>query len=101
MIRFIILFLLITSISYSQVKVGNNPADIDSNSLLELESNDKVLVITKMSTLVMNTITPLQGALVYNTTDNCVYSYDGNTWNSLCEASNTNNSSINVTVKFM
>jgi len=81
---------------YSQVKIGDNPASIDNNSILELQSAEKVLVITRMSTLVMNSITPLPGALVYNTTDDCIYSFDGTIWNSLCETSSTT-SNINVT----
>ncbi|WP_233900374.1 hypothetical protein [Tenacibaculum piscium] len=68
------------------MKIGENPSTINSNSVLELESPDKVLVITKMDTAQMNAIQPLQGALVYNTTENCVFSYNGTTWRSLCDS---------------
>lgn len=90
-------FLLISSFAYSQIKIGDSPSVIDSNSVLELESTNKVLVITKMPNLVMNSIQPLQGALVYNTDEDCVFTYTGSSWVNLCNGSATNNSSINVT----
>lgn len=83
--------LFLSLLSYSQVKIGDNPAVIDPNSILELESTDKVLVITKMSTLIMNSIQPLKGALVYNTDADCIYTFDGTIWTSLCAAPTTNN----------
>ncbi|WP_233885068.1 hypothetical protein [Tenacibaculum piscium] len=67
------------------MKIGENPSTINSNSVLELESPDKVLVITKMNTTTMNSTTPLKGALVYNTDENCVFSYNGTIWRSLCQ----------------
>jgi len=83
------LFIIFNTVAYTQIKVGDNPSVINSNSLLELESEDKVLVITKMSSLIMNSITPLQGALVYNTDTNCVYTFTGSSWVSLCDTSTT------------
>ena len=32
----------------SQIKIGNNPQDIDAASVLELESNNRVLVIHEL-----------------------------------------------------
>jgi hypothetical protein len=94
--RFLIFLLLfVTTISYSQVKIGENPSVIDNNSILELESSDKVLVISRMTDAQMNNIQPLQGALVYNTDNECVYTFNGTLWISLCD-SNTSGS-INVT----
>ncbi|SMC32231.1 hypothetical protein SAMN05660703_0113 [Cellulophaga tyrosinoxydans] len=72
------------SASYSQVKVGDNINTIDSNSILELESNTKVLVVTRLSNAQMNAITPINGALAYNTDENCLFQYRNNTWHSLC-----------------
>jgi len=86
-IKLLLFLSLITFTGYSQVKIGNNPSVIDSNSLLELESVNKVLVITKMSTVIMNNTQPLQGALVYNTDENCIYTYNGSGWLSLCDDS--------------
>ncbi len=69
----------------SQIKIGNNPQNIDASSVLELESNSRVLVITRVSAAQMNSITPLQGALVYNTDEACVFYFDGVAWLNLCE----------------
>lgn len=69
--------------TFSQVKVGENPSSIHSSSILELESSDKVLVISRMTDTQMNAIQPLRGALVFNTDQNCVFMYDGTSWISL------------------
>ncbi|WP_350290609.1 hypothetical protein [uncultured Croceitalea sp.] len=73
------------SILQSQIKIGNNPQNIDAASVLELESNGRVLVITRVSDAQMNTIAPLPGALVYNTDLGCIFYYDGTAWANLCE----------------
>lgn len=83
--------------TFSQVKVGENPSSIHSNSILELESSDKVLVISRMTDTQMNAIQPLSGALVFNTDLNCVFMYDGTTWVSLCGGSGNTRESIKVT----
>ena len=78
------IFLSLSFFSYSQVKVGSNPNLINQNSLLELESSDKVLVVTRLTNTQMNAITPLNGALVYNTDENCLFQFRNNVWVSLC-----------------
>lgn len=84
-----IVALLFVQVVVSQVKIGDKPYNLDSNSILELESSDKVLVITRMNNSQMLAIRPKKGALVYNTQADCVYTYDGNNWKSLCEATAT------------
>ncbi|CAM4176940.1 TMF family protein [Zobellia roscoffensis] len=81
---FFIGFFLI-SFAQAQVKIGDNPQVIDPASILELESSDKVLVITRVDSLQMTTIVPNRGALVYNTTADCVYYFDGTAWISMCD----------------
>ncbi|MGB1210868.1 MAG: hypothetical protein ACPG41_05560, partial [Lacinutrix venerupis] len=76
-------FLLVTNL-FAQVKVGENPQSINPNSILELESTDKVLVVTRISTAQMNALNPLNGAIIYNTDENCLFQYNNNTWSSLC-----------------
>ncbi|MCL5247096.1 hypothetical protein M4I21_14840 [Cellulophaga sp. 20_2_10] len=78
---------LFTSLQ-AQVKIGENPQNLDANSVLELESTTKALVITRLSTLQMDAMTPLNGALIYNTDTNCVHYYNGTIWINLCEAEN-------------
>lgn len=86
-------FILLNTSLYAQVKIGDNPSAIHSNSILELESIDKALVISRMSDLQMNAIIPLRGALIFNTDQNCVFIYDGTSWRSLCNTG----AGINVT----
>ncbi|MFS4494794.1 hypothetical protein [Maribacter sp. 2308TA10-17] len=83
---------MITSTSaIGQVKVGDNINSIDGSSILELESRSKALVITRLTDAEMNAITPLNGALVYNTDLKCIFVFEGAVWKSLC------NSEISVT----
>lgn len=76
---------------FSQVKIGENPQQIDASSILELESSNKALVLTRITDAEMNSFTPLNGALVYNTDAKCIFVFEGSIWKSLC------NSEITVT----
>ena len=82
----LLLFSLITSCyySYGQVKIGDNPTTIDPTSLLELESTSKVLVLSRVTDTEMLNLTPLNGALVYNIDEDCVFYYNGIEWNNMC-----------------
>ncbi|WP_282115891.1 hypothetical protein [Cellulophaga baltica] len=80
----LVLFLGLVLSSYGQVKIGDHINSIDSNSILELESNSKVLVVTRITNAEMNAITPINGALAYNTDEDCLYQYRNNIWTSLC-----------------
>jgi len=71
---------------YGQIKIGDNPQAIAPTSVLELESNDRVFVITRINTAQMDAIVPNQGAMVYNTDTQCIHYYDGTTWINLCDA---------------
>ena len=71
----------------SQVKIGENPNQINSASIVELESTTKAFVLTRVTTAQMLAISPLRGALVYNTEDDCVFYYTGSQWVDLCNAS--------------
>ena len=70
----------------AQIKIGDNPQNLDATSVLELESNDRVLVITRISEAQMNTLFPLSGAMVYNTDAQCIFYYDGAAWVNLCDS---------------
>src|SRR5690606_19640781 len=84
--------------AFSQVKIGDNPSVINSESVLELESTDKVLVITRVTNSQMNAIRPLAGGMVYNRDRQCVFQYNGNNWISLCEGSGSTGREIKSTV---
>ena len=98
-IIFFILFTMLTiSTVFGQIKIGDNPQNIDPSSVLELESTSKVLVITRVTTLEMEAITPQRGGMVYNIDTECINYYDGIQWINLCDAVNftiTNDPIIN------
>ncbi len=84
---FALLFIILWgNLSTAQVKIGENPGVLDPFSILELEATNRVLVISRMSDSEMQAITPLQGALVYNTDVQCVFYFNSNQWNNLCAA---------------
>ncbi|OIQ21501.1 MAG: hypothetical protein BM549_08625, partial [Lacinutrix sp. MedPE-SW] len=80
----LLLVFLTTSTLFSQVKIGENPQNINNSSVLELESTTKTLVVTRITTLQMDAITPLEGAIIYNTDEDCLFQYNNDSWNSLC-----------------
>ena len=62
---------LISQVGIAQVKVGNNPTTINSNSVLEIESTDKGLLLPRVALSATSSATPLSahvaGMVVYNT----------------------------------
>ena len=74
-------------LSYAQVKIGADIDTIDEFSILELDSNSLALVLTRVTDQEMAAITPLQGAIVYNTDAKCIHYFDGANWNNLCATS--------------
>lgn len=87
--------LLLSSITYSQIKIGDNPQNISASSVLELESTSRAFVLTRVNSTQMNAITPLQGAIVYNTESKCIHYFDGTQWLNLCDAL-TNSGNISL-----
>jgi len=85
-IFFLFFTVLTVSTVHGQIKIGDNPQNIDASSVLELESTSKVLVITRVTTLEMEAITPQRGGMVYNTDTECINYYDGTQWINLCDA---------------
>ncbi|MCV6629796.1 MAG: hypothetical protein OIF50_08045 [Flavobacteriaceae bacterium] len=80
---FVCIELCFLSLSFAQVKIGNQPESIHAASLLELASEDKVLIISRVTTPQMQTISPLEGALVFNTDEKAIYYFDGIDWKEL------------------
>ncbi|TLP80976.1 beta strand repeat-containing protein [Maribacter sp. ACAM166] len=84
---FFALFIMLTIPTvFGQIKIGDNPQNIDPSSVLELESRSKVLVITRITTTEMDAITPQRGGMVYNTDTACIHYFDGTQWINLCDA---------------
>jgi len=91
---------------FSQLKIGNNPALLNSNSALEIESGNKGLLLPRLSLNSTTSTTPLnnfvKGMFVFNlATENDVtpglYYSDGTKWLKVntAEASAAGNWSIN------
>lgn len=75
----------------AQVKVGDNPNTINANSVLEVESNNKGLLLPRVALVAIDDPAPLAGHVagmqVYNTTDDAlndlapgIYYNNGSEW---------------------
>jgi hypothetical protein len=82
-------FLLGAITTYSQVGIGTSLPD--ESSILDVSSTTQGMLTPRMtSTQIAAIASPATGLLVYDTTLNAFYFYDGTTWVSL-GATNTNN----------
>lgn len=82
-----------------QVGIGTDKPN--GSSILDIESTSQGVLLPRMSTTQMNAIsTPAQGLMIYNTDDNCPFSYTGTHWTSTCSKiyRNTVTGSTHVTV---
>lgn len=66
---------------------ANWPADMN-NAFLALESNDKGLVITRISDPEESIATPVNGMIVFDTDDLCLKIYDGTQWSCINQTCN-------------
>ena len=77
-------FFLLNCTLLAQVKIGENPNAINTASILELESTSRALVLTRVTDVQMQAIKPLDGAIVYNIDQQCVFYFDELVWQNLC-----------------
>ncbi len=65
--------------SFGQQGIGtSNPA---ASSALDVTSTSKGVLVPRMTnTQMLNISTPVAGLQVYNTTNNCIYTYNGSAW---------------------
>ncbi|TAI46794.1 hypothetical protein [Flagellimonas allohymeniacidonis] len=99
-VLFLILGLLLGTSVKGQIKIGDNPQTLDPSSVLELESNSRVFVITRVNDAQMQSITPLRGAMVYNTDTQCVHFYNGTEWINPCDQPDEQTFSADAIVNF-
>lgn len=84
----IALFAIITLESSGQNNVGIGTTTPDPSALLDLTANDKGFVAPRMTaTERIAIVNPTRGLLVYDSTINCYYYFNGTIWLSLCQLS--------------
>lgn len=87
----------VVELTIAQVKIGNNPNTIDSNSLLELESTTKGFLAPRVAINDLNSFAPLtnpvpEGMLVYSSggsVANGFYLWNGSKWLLVITSKNT------------
>jgi hypothetical protein len=73
-ILFALIVLVFTINARAQVKIGDNPATLNSNSLLELESTDKGLLLPRLTSAQVAAMNnPPKGMVLFNSTDSSIY----------------------------
>ena len=87
----------------AQVAINSNGETANISAMLDVSSTDKGILIPRMTLSQMNSIvSPAQGLMVFITSNNCLYSYDGAGWVKLLNANNTDDdwdvSGDNITV---
>lgn len=75
----ILLAMATASIGWSQVKVGDNPNVIGGSSVLELESTDKALLVSRLldTSVVVN---PTDGMIIYDLSRRCFVVHQNGRW---------------------
>jgi hypothetical protein len=94
--------------AFAQIKLGDNPGNLNANALLELESSSKGLLLPRMTTAQVATMTsPPDGMMVFNTDSTCICIRRSGVWRSLCAEGNgqpwstTGNSNTDPTSNFV
>lgn len=88
---FLLICVLSTYFVQAQVKIGNNPNTINSNSLLEMESTNKGFLPPRVALVSLDAVTPLTGTvpagmMVYSSGGGIadgLYIWDGAKWGTL------------------
>lgn len=79
---FLLLAILFSILNFAQVAIGTTTPS--SSSILELQSTTKTFVPPRMTTTQMNTISsPLNGSIIYNTTEDAMYIKTSSGWKSM------------------
>lgn len=82
-----ILMLAVTAGVQAQVSITTDGSDPDASAMLDVKSTTGGLLIPRMTNTGMNAIpSPATGLLVYNTTDNNFYFFNGSAWNKVVGA---------------
>ena len=94
--------------AFAQIKLGDNPGNLNPNALLELESSSKGLLLPRMTTAQAATMSaPPDGMMIFNTDSTCICVRRSGLWRSLCAEgdgapwSTTGNSNTNPNSNFL
>jgi len=89
--KLIVLFLLIAGMPlFAQSGVAINTTDLDDGSALQVESTTGSVVMPRMTNTQMEAIDgPLEGSIVFNTTDSSLYIRINKTWVQYVQLNNT------------
>lgn len=72
-----------------QIAINTDGSTAHESSILELKSNNKGLLIPRMSTLEMqNIVNPIDGLIIYNSTVNKFFGYRSSQWQTISTESN-------------
>jgi hypothetical protein len=105
----LIIALIATAVgsAFAQIKLGDNPGNLNANALLELESSSKGLLLPRMTTAQQNLIAAPDGMMIFNTDSTCIIIRRSGVWRSLCAEGNgqpwstTGNSNTDPTNNFV
>ena len=82
------LLVLSTLLTKAQLKVGDNPTNIQKSSVLELESTRQGLLLPRLTdTAAINLLTPPDGMIIYLTTDNSLRLRSNGMWKKIADLS--------------
>jgi hypothetical protein len=86
---FVFLFLLgTTMVANAQLKVGDNPTNIQKSSILELESSRQGLLLPRLAdTVAINALTPPDGMIIYLNTDKSLRLRSNGVWKKIADLS--------------
>ena len=101
--------LFVSILTQAQLKIGDNPTNIQKSSILELESTRQGLLLPRLSdTAAINALTPPDGMIIYLTTDNSLRLRSNGSWKKIADlaAANSNwsltgNSGTNPATNFL
>jgi len=75
-------------LTQAQLKVGDNPTNIQKSSVLELESTRQGLLLPRLTdTVAINLLTPPDGMIIYLTADNSLRLRSNGSWKKIADMS--------------
>ena len=82
-------FLLLTvTLATAQLKIGDNPTNIQKSSVLELESSRQGLLLPRLAdTTAINALTPPDGMIIYLTSDKSLRLRSNGSWKKIADLS--------------